>query len=324
MSRQHSWWHGRWRILVSAACLVALVATAGTAWSTPARAAADPLLTLEPERGACDVPAPTITARGSNFPPGRTISLMVWRQFPFSDVGAEATTVVVGADGTFATELRLVGCEPGDINGARFRVTAQTREGRDFGPVLASAIFTLTASPSGPLCFTQTGQCIRGRFLDYWLRHGGLELNGYPLSDEFAQRLEDGNTYTVQYFERVRLEYHPEHAGTPYEVLLGQFGRRIHPADPPVPPREGTAYFPGTGHNLRGRFLAYWQANGGLMQFGYPISEEFEERLEDGNTYRVQYFERARFEHRPENPPPYDILLGQFGRQILAEVDAGR
>jgi hypothetical protein len=31
----------------------------------------------------------------------------------------------------------------------------------------------------------------------------------------------------------------------------------------------------------------------------------------------VQYFERARFEYHPENPAPYDILLGQFGRQIL-------
>jgi hypothetical protein len=35
----------------------------------------------------------------------------------------------------------------------------------------------------------------------------------------------------------------------------------------------------------------------------------------------VQYFERARFEHHPENAPPYDVLLGQFGRSILAEAD---
>ena len=33
----------------------------------------------------------------------------------------------------------------------------------------------------------------------------------------------------------------------------------------------------------------------------------------------MQYFERARFEHHPENQPPYDILLGQFGRRILGE-----
>ena len=112
MGRRRVWRHCPWRFLVSAACLVTLVA-AGTAWGTPAQAAADPVLTLEPERGPCDVPAPIVIARGSNFPPGRTISLMVWRQFPFSDSGAEGATVVAGADGAFVTELRLVGCGSG-------------------------------------------------------------------------------------------------------------------------------------------------------------------------------------------------------------------
>ncbi len=75
-------------------------------------------------------------------------------------------------------------------------------------------------------CFTATGLCIRGRFLDYWAAHGGLARNGFPLSEERREVLEDGNEYTVQYFERVRLEYHPENA-VPYDVLLGQFGRRV-------------------------------------------------------------------------------------------------
>ncbi len=44
----------------------------------------------------------------------------------------------------------------------------------------------------------------------------------------------------------------------------------------------------------------------------------------DGKAYTVQYFERARFEWHPENPAPYDVLLGQFGRQILAQVDGMR
>ena len=128
--------------------------------------------------------------------------------------------------------------------------------------------------------------------------------------------LEDGKPYTVQYFERVRMEYHPENQA-PYEVLLGQFGRRLHPADPPAGAQPGATYFAQTGHNVGPRFLAYWQANGGLAQFGYPISEEFAETLEDGQPYIVQYFERARFEHHPENAAPYDVLLGQFGRRIL-------
>jgi hypothetical protein len=174
--------------------------------------------------------------------------------------------------------------------------------------------------PDGPgqRSFPETGQTIRAPFLAVWQGRGGLPIFGYPLTDVFWERLEDGFWYRVQYFERARFEHHPRHAGTPYEVLLGQFGRAIHPADPPAPREPGARYFEETGHNLSGGFRTYWETRGGLAQFGFPISEVFSETLEDGNTYRVQYFERARFEYHPENAPPYDILLGQFGRRILA------
>ncbi|MFN8540638.1 MAG: hypothetical protein U0232_24555 [Thermomicrobiales bacterium] len=99
-----------------------------------------------------------------------------------------------------------------------------------------------------------------------------------------SPRREDGQQYTVQYFERVRLEYHPN-APDPYKVQLGQFGRRIHGgADAPPPPSRGASYFTETGHNLQGSFRDYWQFNGGLAQFGYPITEEYQERLENGQT----------------------------------------
>ena len=31
----------------------------------------------------------------------------------------------------------------------------------------------------------------------------------------------------MQYFERARLEYHPEHQGTEFVVLLGLMGREV-------------------------------------------------------------------------------------------------
>ena len=185
-----------------------------------------------------------------------------------------------------------------------------------------SATPSPSANPSPPpgtgRCFPETGQCISGRFQAYWEAHGGLAINGYPLTGERVETLEDGKQYTVQWFERVRMEYHPENADPQYQVLLGQFGRRIHPADPPVAAQPGLNFFPQTGHNMSPDFFAYWNANGGLPQFGFPLSEEFVETLEDGKQYVVQYTERARFERHPENPQPYTILLGQFGRRILA------
>src|SRR5207237_1304759 len=80
------------------------------------------------------------------------------------------------------------------------------------------------------------------------------------------------------------------------------------------------AYFKETGHTLHGEFLAYWTANGGLAQFGFPLSEEFAEKSPtDGKVYTVQYFERNRFELHPENQPPYTVLLGLLGRQSAQE-----
>ena len=91
-------------------------------------------------------------------------------------------------------------------------------------------------------------------------------------------------------------------------------------ADPPAVPNTMQTWFPQTGHNVPSDFYAYWTSNGGLTQFGLPLSEPFQQTLDDGKTYRVQYFERARFESHPENAAPYTILLGQFGRMILRQV----
>jgi hypothetical protein len=78
--------------------------------------------------------------------------------------------------------------------------------------------------------------------------------------------------------------------------------------------------FSETGFVVCDRFLAYWQANGGLAQQGLPLSPQFfEVNPIDGKTYLVQYFERARFELHPENAPPYDVLLGLLGSEQLAK-----
>src|SRR5690606_40578661 len=50
--------------------------------------------------------------------------------------------------------------------------------------------------------------------------YGAVHVFGFPISEEF----EEGG-YNVQYFERARMEWHPENAGTPYVVLLGHLGR---------------------------------------------------------------------------------------------------
>ncbi len=78
----------------------------------------------------------------------------------------------------------------------------------------------------------------------------------------------------------------------------------------PVSAQGGSVTFPETGKTVKGKFLDYWNAHGGLAQQGYPISEEMQEISDtNGKTYTVQYFERAVFEAHPENAAPNDVLL---------------
>lgn len=83
--------------------------------------------------------------------------------------------------------------------------------------------------------------------------------------------------------------------------------------------------FSETGKTARGAFLDYWRLHGGLIQQGYPITDEFAEvNPSDGKTYAVQYFERARFEYHPENTAPYNVLLGLLGgEQYKAKYGGG-
>jgi hypothetical protein len=166
--------------------------------------------------------------------------------------------------------------------------------------------------------FPATGHTLRGAFLDYWNRYGGLAQFGYPLTEEFFEEVgPDNKQYQVQYFERNRFELHPENAGTPYEVLLGTLGREFRTQDPPAAPITGATYFRETGHNLSGKFKQYWDTHGGLFVHGYPITEAVMERSTNGKEYLVQWFERSRFELHPENAgSPYEVLLGMLGRQL--------
>ncbi|MEM8535016.1 MAG: hypothetical protein AAGF95_29540 [Chloroflexota bacterium] len=187
--------------------------------------------------------------------------------------------------------------------------------------------------------FPETGRTLRGPFLNFWEQNGGLAVFGFPLTEAQTEvNVDDGQAYLTQYLERQRFEYHPENAGTPYEVLLGRLGvvdaeqRGLldnEAFQPTTIVDEGNCrYFAETGHNLCGAFWGYWQAQGlefgdtgvsfreSLALFGYPISETFTDP-ETGLT--TQYTERARFEYHPDNPTEFQVLLGRLGAELVEE-----
>ncbi len=288
------------RQLIWTVLLALLFAVAAQPQTAQLAAATSPGISVAPQAGA---PGTQFVLLGGGWNAGETVLVNIAPQH------ASAATIEVTADraGRFQLTLDSTGFEPE----ATYALVAA-------GSGQATTQFATTTPPAQ--CFTlETGQCVQGRFLDYWQAHGGLALNGYPISAEFNEILEDGRPYVVQYFERTRMEFHPEYLGSD-EVLLGQFGRHLHPTDPPATPDKTQTWFPQTGHNVPGDFFLYWSSNGGIAQFGLPLSEPFQQQLEDGKSYRVQYFERARFEYHPENQAPYTILLGQFGRLIFSQV----
>src|SRR4051812_21184129 len=98
--------------------------------------------------------------------------------------------------------------------------------------LLALVLFQVNASPlraaEDSQYFTQTGQTVSGKFLEYWKANGGLATYGYPITAaKFEVDSETGKTFLTQWFERNRFELHPENAGTKYEVLLGLLGKDL-------------------------------------------------------------------------------------------------
>ena len=91
-------------------------------------------------------------------------------------------------------------------------------------------------------------------------------------------------------------------------VLLGLTPMAARAADAPL----CFSGVPGIDQCISGRFRTYWEQNGGLAVFGYPLTGAFSEQTET-STLLVQYFERQRFELHPENTAPYDVLLGRLG-----------
>jgi LPXTG-site transpeptidase (sortase) family protein len=174
-----------------------------------------------------------------------------------------------------------------------------------------------------PIYFAETGHTLAYNFRQFYDRQGGLPIFGLPISEVF---LDDGRP--VQYFERARLEWHAPLA----RVQAGHLGRwaarsREHlPAFQPIAREQtpaGAMFAEATGHSLGGVFRTFWERNGGLATFGYPLSEEFvETNAQDGKPYTVQYFERARFEWHPEAPGGGQVQLGHLGRMYLAEHPA--
>ncbi|NTV63707.1 MAG: hypothetical protein HGA65_09245 [Oscillochloris sp.] len=186
--------------------------------------------------------------------------------------------------------------------------------------VLLTGILVLAAIPASfaqddSRYFPETGHSVRGLFRSFWESHGDTGIFGYPITDEYV----DASGLTVQWFERSRFELVTVDGQA--QVALGNVGTEFTGGQvfPDVPPIKDTAdkrYFPETQHVVQYGFKQIWETRGGLQIFGYPLSEEIDEVLDDGEWHTVQYFERARFEYWPNLPDGKRVLLSLLGRRL--------
>ena len=156
--------------------------------------------------------------------------------------------------------------------------------------------------------FAETGHNVKGEFLKFY--NGAKDpalVYGYPLTEQMTSK--DGKT--VQYFQRARFEL-----GKDSQVQLTAVGQALYKPTPPAVSNTtaGCQMF-STGFRVCFAFLDFFQANGGVTQFGNPISPfEFQDNV------IVQYFERARFEWRGDRPESQRVTLTDLGRMYFAQV----
>lgn len=211
-----------------------------------------------------------------------------------------------------------------------------------------AALLALAATPSAAAqparrCFPDAApviaDCVEGQLADFWARQGGLPVFGYPIGPQRDATI-DGRRVLAQPFERARIELHIDEP-PPYNVQLGRLGAealasqgrdwQAFPKAKPAAPH----YFAATGHAIDPAFWPFWSRHGleldgrrgtsfaeSLALFGMPLSPLQSEMIE-GRPYQAQWFERARIELHPANPPTSRVQLGLLQRELAAALPPG-
>ena len=118
----------------------------------------------------------------------------------------------------------------------------------------------------------------------------------------------------IQYFEKARFVLDPA-APPPLRVSLSPLGKYLYVAGAQVTRPfglSGCRKFPETGFDVCYAFLKFFEDNGGVSQFGYPISN-----FEKHGDILVQYFQLARLEWHRESSPGQRVKIGNLGREYF-------
>jgi uncharacterized protein YkwD len=96
--------------------------------------------------------------------------------------------------------------------------------------------------------FQETGHSLSGAFLSFWRANGDIRVLGYPITEPVTI-----NGFLTQYFQRARMEYHPEKAALGYAVELGHLGKEYLAAHPGLVTNVSSPATTGPGAGLSSR-----------------------------------------------------------------------
>ena len=163
--------------------------------------------------------------------------------------------------------------------------------------------------------FPETGHSVSGDFLvAYEKASDPIKIYGYPITGIIDNAITNRK---VQYFQRAHFELHPENPPE-LRVQMTHLGEIIYlgeimnkPGDVLTVPQNHPAcrHFPETNRQVCYAFLDFFEKNGGIAQFGYPISD-----IELRSERMIQCFQMACFEWHPELPSGHRVTLMDLGR----------
>ncbi|MBL7161181.1 MAG: hypothetical protein ISS57_01140 [Anaerolineales bacterium] len=159
--------------------------------------------------------------------------------------------------------------------------------------------------------FPRTGHWVSGQFLtQYMSALDSKKLFGAPITDAY---FDENNQMYVQYFEKTRFEQYVDENGNT-RVEVSPLGTYLYNPGEHLPNHTigGCKKFPDQGLSVCHNFLDFYETNGGVQQFGFPISE-----FEIYNHFIVQHFEYARFEWKPELSDEDPVVIANIGYEYF-------
>ncbi len=180
--------------------------------------------------------------------------------------------------------------------------------------LIAGVPGAVSAQSSTEEYFPETGHFVRGDFLSFYhSTPDSLLLFGYPISEEMPGK----SGQTVQYFQRARFELASDGG-----VQLAPLGEIQYEPGAPVAEVNTSSpacrLFPETGYAACYSFLRFYDKYDGAKYFGSPISNV---EIRDGRY--VQYYQKARFEWRPDARDGETVGLTPLGQIQYDQLAAG-